>query len=336
MGDMTCRDVDTTVGSTQACDASQTGALMSYDNEGRLSSWTAAGAATPSDQFLYDNAGNRVLQRINNGMSSPTDIISFSGCTDGTINGGQTSTTKYYSAGGKMIAMSKDGVISYLLPDTLGSVSLTLYADGSTESVQLYAPYGVVRYSNGSIPTAYGFTGQRFDSTTGLMYYGARYYDPVSGRFISPDSVVTNASGQDPYAYVGGNPETATDPTGNNGLCPNAATSNAIPCGGGGNVDCVFELGCGGGSTYPGPSNYAANTPMPATPSVGCDGSCQIALLVLMLGINAVAPESIPLLDPEVLAGDGALVSRPMHSRFMELFGEAFFCEGERSSLVRT
>ena len=183
-------------------------------SQGRLSSWTAPGASTSSDQFLYDNADNRVLQRINNGSGSPTDTISFDGYTDVTTNGGQTSTTKYYIAGGQTVAMGKDGVISYLLPDTLGSVSLTLYADGSTKSVQVYAPYGATRYSDGSTPTAYGFTGQRADSATGLMDYGARYYDPISGRFISADSVQSNGTGADPFAYVDDNPETNTDPTG--------------------------------------------------------------------------------------------------------------------------
>jgi hypothetical protein len=97
MGDMTCRNVDTTAGSTQSCNASQSGALMSYDDAGRLSSWTVPSAATPSDQFLYDNASNRVLQRISNGSSGLTDTISFDGYTDVTINGSQTATIKYYS-----------------------------------------------------------------------------------------------------------------------------------------------------------------------------------------------------------------------------------------------
>ena len=156
-----------------------------------------------------------MLQRVSNGTGSPTDTISFNGYTDVTINGSQTSTTKYYIAGGQTIAMGKDGVFSYLLPDTLGSVSLTLYADGSTKSVQVYAPYGLTRYSDGTTPTVYGFTGQRADAQTGLMYYRARYYDPVSGRFISADDKENNAAGDDPYAYVGDNPETMTDPTGN-------------------------------------------------------------------------------------------------------------------------
>ncbi|HZO72031.1 MAG TPA: polymorphic toxin-type HINT domain-containing protein, partial [Ktedonobacteraceae bacterium] len=50
---------------------------------------------------------------------------------------------------------------------------------------------------------------------TGLDYYNARYYDPVVGRFISADTVQGNMAGMDPYDYVGGNPETFTDPTGN-------------------------------------------------------------------------------------------------------------------------
>jgi uncharacterized protein RhaS with RHS repeats len=49
---------------------------------------------------------------------------------------------------------------------------------------------------------------------TGLDYDNARWYDPVSGQFLSPDSVQGNAQGMDPYAYVGNDPETRVDPTG--------------------------------------------------------------------------------------------------------------------------
>ncbi len=71
-----------------------------------------------------------------------------------------------------------------------------------------------VRYSDQVMPTDYNFTGQRLDSMTGLIYDNARYYDPVSGRFTRADTVQTNTTGMDPYAYVGDNPETWVDPTG--------------------------------------------------------------------------------------------------------------------------
>jgi RHS repeat-associated protein len=62
--------------------------------------------------------------------------------------------------------------------------------------------------------TSKGFTGQYSDAVTGLDYYVSRYYDPVSGLFLSADRTEGNAQGMNPYAYVGGNPETASDPTG--------------------------------------------------------------------------------------------------------------------------
>ena len=67
------------------------------------------------------------------------------------------------------------------------------------------------------MPTDFGFAGQRYDSSTGLIYMGARYYDPYLGRFISPDSIVQQRN--DPqsynrYAYARNNPLKYTDESG--------------------------------------------------------------------------------------------------------------------------
>jgi RHS repeat-associated protein len=67
------------------------------------------------------------------------------------------------------------------------------------------------------VPTDKQFTGQRLDGT-GLYYYGARYYDPTIGRFISADTIVQNPA--DPqslnrYSYVFNNPLKYVDPSGN-------------------------------------------------------------------------------------------------------------------------
>jgi RHS repeat-associated protein len=215
MGNMTCRNVDTT--SAHSCDSSQTGALMTYDNEGRLETWTAPSGTTANAQYLYDTAGNRVFAHTSStvgGTATTVDTMTFDGYTDVTTTNGTVSTTKYYMAGGQRVALKKDGVLSYLLPDLLGSTNIALNSDGSVQAVQLFSPFGSTRYSDGTMPTPYNFTGQRLDSLTGLLYYNARYYDPASGRFISADSVIDNSSGNDPYAYVTGNPETFTDPTG--------------------------------------------------------------------------------------------------------------------------
>jgi RHS repeat-associated protein len=211
MGNMVCRNTDPTTAHTCA-DGSPTGARMFYDVEGRLTSWTAPSGTTATDTFLYDGEGNRVLQEIS--TSSIADIITFDGYTETVLSGGTITPTKYYSAGGQRVAMRTNSTLSYLLSDALGSSTVALDSTGNTQAVQLFAPYGTVRYSQGSMPTTYNFTGQRLDSQTGLLYYNFRYYDPLSGRFTRADTTQTNAGGMDPYAYVGDNPETKNDPAG--------------------------------------------------------------------------------------------------------------------------
>ncbi|RLC83571.1 MAG: hypothetical protein DRI79_13780 [Chloroflexi bacterium] len=74
--------------------------------------------------------------------------------------------------------------------DHLGSTSLTSDENGNQVARQGYYPYGGVRWSSGTFPTEYGFTGQRWQQSLGLYDYQARYYDPAVGRFISADTVV--------------------------------------------------------------------------------------------------------------------------------------------------
>lgn len=54
---------------------------------------------------------------------------------------------------------------------------------------------------------------------SGLYYLRARYYDPTTAQFLSRDPMV--ATTRSPYAYVGGNPLNATDPSGECGLWGN-------------------------------------------------------------------------------------------------------------------
>jgi RHS repeat-associated protein len=81
-----------------------------------------------------------------------------------------------------------------------------------------YLPYGGLRLGNAStLPTDYTFTGQRDEAGLGLMHYGARFYSPRLGRFVSADVLVPHPG--DPqswnrYSYVLNNPLIYVDPTG--------------------------------------------------------------------------------------------------------------------------
>jgi RHS repeat-associated protein len=62
----------------------------------------------------------------------------------------------------------------------------------------------------------YQFAGGLADSTSTLMHYGMRWYDPVTGRWTQQDSLETLAdpSRANRYEYAGGNPANYVDPTG--------------------------------------------------------------------------------------------------------------------------
>ena len=59
-----------------------------------------------------------------------------------------------------------------------------------------------------------GFKGYYYDDESGLYYTGSRYYNPVSGRYISPDNVnnmsFTTRGGLSLYNYSYNNPIRAT------------------------------------------------------------------------------------------------------------------------------
>ncbi|HEU5378530.1 MAG TPA: RHS repeat-associated core domain-containing protein, partial [Ktedonobacteraceae bacterium] len=209
MGNMTCRNVDMTTGHT--CGGSTpTGATMTYDNQGRLVSWTAPSGTSADKTYLYDNQGNQVLATSAVGGTS-TDTVYFDNYTETVLTSGTTATTKYYSLNGQRLAEKVNGTLYYLATDLLGNMVLALNSNGTAAAVALYKPYGQTNYSWGTMPTAQNYTSQRLDSQTGLLYYNFRWYDPFSGRFVRTDTKQNNANGLDPFAYVNGNPETLTD-----------------------------------------------------------------------------------------------------------------------------
>jgi RHS repeat-associated protein len=90
------------------------------------------------------------------------------------------------------VALSNGTNLRYVHQDSLGSTSVVTDSAGAQYGYTRYYPYGSTRDSGGSLDTSKKFTGQRLDAS-GLYYYGARYYDPVIGRFISADTIVSSA-----------------------------------------------------------------------------------------------------------------------------------------------
>ena len=118
----------------------------------------------------------------------------------------------YYFNGDKLVAKRTGATAEYVHQDSLGSTSVVSDAGGALVNSILFCPFGSTR--SGDVPTDRKFTGQRLDGT-GLYYYGARYYDPTIGRFISADSMVPNPANPQSlnrYSYCLNNPLKYTDP----------------------------------------------------------------------------------------------------------------------------
>ena len=130
-----------------------------------------------------------------------------------------TQVTKYYYIGSTRVAMRQGDAVTYLHTDHLGTVSIATNQSQAVLARTLNLPYGGVRWSSGTMPTDWGYTGQK-DTGLGLVYMHARYYSSFTGRFVSADTVVPEAGKPQTYnrySYASNNPIKYIDPTGHQG-----------------------------------------------------------------------------------------------------------------------
>jgi len=126
---------------------------------------------------------------------------------------------------------ASDNELFYVHTDHLGSTAITANASGGKYGELRYKAFGETRYTDGTTPTTYRFTGQREEATLGLYFYGARWYDQALGRFVQADTIVPelrNPQALNRYSYVYNNPLKYVDPSGHDIM---------IVGGGGGSAD---------------------------------------------------------------------------------------------------
>src|SRR4029453_2018992 len=77
-----------------------------------------------------------------------------------------------------------------------------------------YDEYGKVAFDTNPGFQPFGFAGGLYDRDTGLVRFGARDYDPQTGRWLRKDPMRFGAGSTNLYSYAGGNPVSFTDPLG--------------------------------------------------------------------------------------------------------------------------
>ena len=79
-------------------------------------------------------------------------------------------------------------------------VARTNDSSGGGAASYAYGAYGPATASASLTSNPFGYTGSRFDAATGLVYDHARYYDPATGRFLTPDPLGSARTSTDALA----------------------------------------------------------------------------------------------------------------------------------------
>lgn len=108
-----------------------------------------------------------------------------------------------------------------------GSVAGLTGNSGGSMITYRYDAYGNTTKSNNTLNNPYQYNAEYTDSSTGLQYLRARYYDSSQGRFTTKDTLLGSTDKpitRNLYTYCGNNPLNITDPSGH-GWWSNAVNS---------------------------------------------------------------------------------------------------------------
>ncbi len=171
-----------------------------------------------SGLYDYDAAGRRIRQdQTDRGQVDSTyDGISVLEEAIRSLPAAAAAGIHYHYDGSSLLSQTAAGTDEYFHQDNLGSTANRSDGFATPTGDFKYDPFGGIR-SQPEAKSGAAFTGQQFDQSTGLYYYGARFYDPALGRFLSEDTYA--GSGAQPqslqkYLYAYSNPGRFTDPTG--------------------------------------------------------------------------------------------------------------------------
>ncbi|MDJ0701447.1 MAG: RHS repeat-associated core domain-containing protein, partial [Woeseiaceae bacterium] len=196
------------------------------------------------DEFAYDPDGQRYARktRWKDGASTYTEEVAYVGrveiITDNSSGSSQTITKTRLSENVmhvKIVGAGTEEFFEYAHRDHLGSIEAVTDDNGNVLDNLAFEPFGsrekkdwsanissaelddLLDVSSGHSRKARGFTAHEHLDRTGFVHMNGRVYDPVLGRFLSPDPIIqfpAFSQSWDPYSYVLNAPTSFTDPSG--------------------------------------------------------------------------------------------------------------------------
>lgn len=189
-----------------------------YDHQGRrltkevftLDSLGAPIETSTALLFLYD--GWQLIAELDLAVSSaaPTLLRTYTWGLDlsESLGGG--------GGVGGLLAVTTYGdtpATAYPTYDGAGNITQWLDSVGVLLAHVEYGPFGEILRRTGTAPAPFGFSTKYTDSETGFLYYGYRYYEPRSGRWLNRDPL-EERGGLNLYAFVGNDPLSQFDALG--------------------------------------------------------------------------------------------------------------------------
>jgi RHS repeat-associated protein len=232
----------------EVCSKSSSSELAGYSYDGVGNETAITGySETGNTSFSYDNL--QQLKDITPPSSSEQALTYLTGgqgnlITVGAIDLQNTKlglTAQINESGTSAYARTPEGLmVDERLPggndynpvyDANGDIIGLLSSSGALVQTIRYGPYGENTSAAGSL--AYDTTNDPFQFQGGyhlpenegkpdnLYHYGARFYEPATGRWIQQDP----ASGSEPYTFASDDPINEVDPTGEMGMAGSEKTA---------------------------------------------------------------------------------------------------------------
>lgn len=197
----------------------ETSLAFDYDGFGSLCRASDADGS-PIVEMLSDHEGALLRRTIQDGTT--TLIVDASYHVERDSDGTETIKRYLLDARGTVAALSgpQTGLdVRYLRRDFKGSNTHVFGAAGIVVTELAYDGYGRAVLVAGTDDLDRRYEDRSWDRELGLYYFGARYYDPVRGRFLTPDSrlgsdAVVRADALNRFAFELNNPINSVDPTG--------------------------------------------------------------------------------------------------------------------------
>ncbi|MDR2965323.1 MAG: hypothetical protein LBU88_06070 [Treponema sp.] len=156
--------------------------------------------------YRYGADGQRALKYVSNTTVSTVYFNKMWQTTNSTtewlqskhIYLGEDRVATKFNSEGNPNTLAEERRVYYYHTDHLGSAQTITNYKGDLHERLEYTPYGelwIDWQSNEAIDsTPFRFTGKERDPETGLYYFGARYLDPKTSRWLSADPALTDGS----------------------------------------------------------------------------------------------------------------------------------------------